>query len=119
MADILHYVVINVPVEKVYGAVLKFRFGSRYYNEMKVLKLEENKYVEWESIIGADEWIGTKISFDIETDGGKTNLRFSHRSWKEKTDFFAQCNYHWGHYMKSIKSLCETGKGTPYSEPAA
>ena len=31
-------------------------------------------------------------------------------------DGLATCNYHWGFYMRSLKSYCETGKGQPFSQ---
>ena len=31
-------------------------------------------------------------------------------------DDLAACNYHWGFYMRSLKSCCEIGKGQPFSQ---
>ena len=58
--------------------------------------------------------IGTTFSFDLEEKDGNTILRFTHGDWKEETDFFASCNYHWGYYMRSLAYYCEKGKGTPF-----
>lgn len=138
MANIMHYLVIRATPDKVYRAITTqeglanwwtkettakpevefiniFMFGGEYRNEMKVTKLISNKRVEWECINAHEEWIGTRVSFDLEEKEGKTILRFSHAGWKEATDFFADCNYNWGIYMKSLKTLCETGKGMPYN----
>ena len=76
--------------------------------------LEKHKRVEWESVTGDKQWIGTKIIFNIEPKKDSINLRFSHINWKEQTDLFADCNYHWGLYMKSLKTYIETGKGNPH-----
>jgi hypothetical protein len=38
------------------------------------------------------------------------------KNWREPTDFFASCNYHWGYYLRSLKLLLETGEGTPFKE---
>lgn len=135
MADIRHNVVIKATPEKVYKAVTTqdglegwwckqttakpelgfvniFIFG-KFRNEMKVTELFANKRTEWECINSIDEWIGTKISFDLEEKNGNTILRFTHGGWKEVTDTYAGCNYDWAQFMKSLKTLCETGTGTP------
>lgn len=50
----------------------------------------------------------------IEPANGSLNLRFSHIGWKKETDLFAECNYHWGLYIKSLKTYIETGKGNSH-----
>jgi len=137
MAEIRHMLLIDAPVEKVYkaiteqtglarwwtaetvampevGSVAEFKFGDRYHNEMRVLTIEPDKLVEWECIVGDNEWIETRFRFDLERRGNQTQLRFSHTKWREMTDFYAHCNYHWGYYLRSLKLYCETGKGTPF-----
>jgi uncharacterized protein YndB with AHSA1/START domain len=94
------------------GFVNVFTFG-KFRNEMKVTKLVPDKRVEWECINSIEEWIGTSISFDLEEKDGKTILRFTHGGWKAVTDTFAGCTYDWARFMTSLRSLCETGTGTP------
>jgi uncharacterized protein YndB with AHSA1/START domain len=135
MADIRHNVVIKTTPEKVYNAVTTqegieawwcknttakpelgfvntFTFG-KFYNEMEVTELQPGKRVEWTCIKSIDEWVGTTISFDLEKKNGNTLLRFSHNGWRTITDTFAGCSYDWALFIKSLKSFCETGAGTP------
>jgi uncharacterized protein YndB with AHSA1/START domain len=135
MAEIRHNVVIKAAPEKVYNAITTqegieswwcknttakpelgfvnvFIFG-KFRNEMKVTVLTPNKKVEWECIGSIEEWVGTTISFDLEEKGGNTILRFTQGGWRAVTDTFASCNYDWALFMKSLKSFCETGVGTP------
>jgi uncharacterized protein YndB with AHSA1/START domain len=139
MAEIRHYLLIDAPPDKVYeavttqaglaawwtgqtvarpavDAVIEFRFGERYYNKMRVTALEESHRVEWECLEGDEQWVGTTFVFDLEDREGQTVLRFTHGQWREATDFFASCNYHWGYYLRSLKLYCETGTGTPFRE---
>jgi uncharacterized protein YndB with AHSA1/START domain len=139
MPSIKHYLLIKAEPDKVYkaitttvglrgwwtveakadekvGGIAEFTFGKRYHNEMRITDLEMNKKVEWECIVGDKEWVGTTFSFEIEEQKSNTILRFFHSNWKEETDFFASCNYHWGYYLRSIKLYCETGEGTPFKE---
>jgi uncharacterized protein YndB with AHSA1/START domain len=94
------------------GFVNIFTFG-KIRNEMKITRLTPDKTVEWECINSIEEWVGTNISFDLEEKDGRTILRFAHSGWRAVTDTFADCNYNWALFMKSLKSLCETGTGTP------
>ncbi len=138
MASIRHYLIIDAPPEKVYtaiteqlglaawwteetvaapevGAILEFKFGDRYHNEMKVLKLVPNRKVSWICLAGDEEWVDTHFTFTLEEKDGRTVLRFSHENWRDETDFLASCNYQWGYYLRSLKQYCETGQGTPFS----
>jgi uncharacterized protein YndB with AHSA1/START domain len=136
MAEIRINVVIKAISEKIYNAVTTqeglaswwakqttakpevgfvnlFIFG-KFRNEMKVTKLTPNKKVEWKCINSIDEWIDTNISFDLEEKEGSTILRFTHGGWRAATDTLAGCTYDWALFIKSLKSLCETGTGTPH-----
>ena len=138
MPSIKHYLLIKALPEKVYtaittteglkgwwtseakaeefvGGIAEFIFGEQYHNKMKITNLLNSTKVEWKCLEGDKEWIGTTFLFDLEEKDGSTILRFSHNNWKEETDFFASCNYHWGYYMSSLAKYCEPGKGTPFA----
>jgi uncharacterized protein YndB with AHSA1/START domain len=137
MTEIRQYLTIRAPVEKIYralteqeglagwwtedtiakpevNAIIEFKFGDVYHNKMRITRLEPDRRVEWECIEGDEQWIGTTFSFDLEPENDQVILRFTHGNWEKPTDFFASCNYHWGIYLRSLKHLCETGKGEPY-----
>jgi uncharacterized protein YndB with AHSA1/START domain len=96
------------------GGVVKFRFGERGGFDMKVLELEPGKRVLWQVIDGPQEWIDTKVSFDLKRDGDYTIVLFKHQGWKEPVEFMHHCSTKWGVFLVSLKSLVETGKGAPY-----
>jgi len=106
----------ETKADAIVGSVAEFWFSDRYHDKMYIVKLDKNKYVEWECIDGDKEWIGTRINFTIKSRDKGTMLHFWHYEWSEETDFFASCNFHWGHYMKSLKNYCELGKGEPFKE---
>jgi uncharacterized protein YndB with AHSA1/START domain len=136
MTEIRHNVVIKASPEKIYealttqnglskwwttqttaepslGFINTFTFGN-FVNKMEVATLDPNVRVEWNCVDSIEEWIGTKIHFDLQKQVDKTLLRFGHTGWKEVTDMYANCNYDWAQFLKSLKLLCETGKGTPH-----
>ena len=139
MADILHRVRISAPAEKVFtalteqsglagwwttevkaspqaGTISEFRFGDKGFNGMKVMELTRGKFVRWQCVDGAPEWIGTELSFQLREENGDTILLFAQRGWKEQVEFMHYCSTKWGVYLLSLKWLCETGKGAPYPE---
>jgi uncharacterized protein YndB with AHSA1/START domain len=140
MVDILHRVGIRASLPEVYralatreglagwwtadtqgeskvGGILKFRFSSDGKEiggfDMKVLVLEPGKRVRWQVVEGPEEWVGTKIGFDIRQEGDYAIVLFAHQGWKEPVEFMSHCSTKWAIFLMSLKSLMETGKGNP------
>jgi hypothetical protein len=136
MPDILHKVGIKSSVENTYkalaavndlsgwwtsdtrgeskvGGVLRFRFGEGGF-DMKVLELQSNERVLWQVVDGPEEWVGTKISFDLKQNINWTVVLFKHQGWEEPVEFMYHCSTKWAVFLLSLKSFLETGKGTPW-----
>jgi hypothetical protein len=95
------------------GGVLKFRFGSGGF-DMKVLALHPARRVLWQVVDGPEEWLGTKISFDLEQREDWTIVLFKHEGWKAPVEFMHHCSTKWAVFLLSLKSLLETGRGAPW-----
>ncbi len=95
------------------GGVIQFRFGDGGF-DMKVLELQPAMQVLWQVIDGPEEWVGTKISFELRQEGAWTIVLFKHQGWKEPVEFMHHCSTKWGVFLLSLKSLLETGKGAPW-----
>jgi len=80
---------------------------------LKVLELQPAKRVLWQVVDGPQEWIGTKISFDLKQAGDHAIVLFKHQDWKEPVEFMHHCSTKWAIYLMSLKSLVETRKGSP------
>ena len=140
MVDILHRVGIKASAADVYkalatpegvagwwtkdargeskvGGTLTFRFSADGVEiggfEMKVLALDPDQRVQWQVVDGPEEWIGTRIGFDLNRDGDYTIVLFKHEGWKEPVEFMHHCSTKWAIFLMSLKSLVETGKGAP------
>jgi uncharacterized protein YndB with AHSA1/START domain len=94
------------------GEVIQLRFDEGGM-DMKVLELVPGKRVQWETVAGPAEWIGTTVTFDISQDGDHTIVLFKHEGWKEPVEFMHHCSTKWGVFLLSLKSLIETGQGAP------
>jgi uncharacterized protein YndB with AHSA1/START domain len=140
MSDILHRVGIKSSLEAVYtalatregtaawwsndvhgesklGGVLEFKFMADGREigviGVKVLELQPARRVLWEPVAGPEEWIGTKISFDLKQEGDWVIVSFKHAGWREPNEFMHHCSTKWAIFMLSLKALVETGKGQP------
>jgi uncharacterized protein YndB with AHSA1/START domain len=95
------------------GGVIQFRFGGGGF-DMKVLELDPVKRVVWQVVDGPQEWIGTKIFWDLRQETDYAVALFKHQGWKEPVEFMHHCSTKWALFLMSLKSLVETGKGAPW-----
>jgi hypothetical protein len=60
------------------------------------------------------EWVNTKLIFDIETRGNKTQITFTHEGLVPEYECYEVCNDAWSGYINnSLKNFIQTGKGNP------
>ena len=135
MPDILHRVGIKSSLDDVYtalttreglaawwtnktqgdskvGGVLQFRFDAGGF-DMKVLELQPARRVLWQVVDGPEEWLGTRIGWDLKQESDYSIILFKHEGWKEPVEFMHHCSTKWAVFLMSLKSLLETGKGSP------
>ncbi|MBQ1049433.1 SRPBCC domain-containing protein [Micromonospora sp. C51] len=135
MLDILHRVGVTSDPEDVYaalttvdglanwwtkdtdgdgevGGVLRFRFIPGGF-DMKVLESRPAELVLWEVVDGPEEWIGTRVRFELKRENDFTIVLFRHEGWQEPVEFMYHCSTKWAIYLMSLKQLVETGKGEP------
>ncbi len=98
------------------GGALHFQFGERGFFDMKVLEADPGKRVLWQVTDGPQEWIGTKIIWDLRQGDGHTVVLFKHEGWREPVEFMHHCSTKWAVFLLSLKALLETGKGSPYPD---
>jgi hypothetical protein len=60
------------------------------------------------------EWVGTRLIFEISSEGEKTKVQFTHDGLVPEYDCYKVCNDAWSGYIKkSLFKLITTGKGEP------
>lgn len=107
----------DVTIVPEVGSCAFINFGNRYQNTMHITECKSPRSFGWICVEGHEEWINTRFSFLLKALSQKeTEVRFCQSNWKENSDFLARCSFHWGHYMISLKSYCETGVGSPFVE---
>jgi len=135
MVEILHRIGVTSAPEKVYaalttvdglagwwtedthgdsdpGGVLQFRFEPGGI-DMKVLDAQPGELVLWEVVDGPEEWIGTRVRFELKQQDEFTIVLFRHEGWAEPVEFMYHCSTKWATFLLSLKRLVETGTGEP------
>ena len=99
------------------GASLRFRFTEKGVDiggfDMKILELDPAKRVLWQVLDGPEDWVGTKISWDLKQEGDYCIVLFKHQDWKEPVEAMHHCSTKWAIFLMSLKAFVETGKGSP------
>jgi uncharacterized protein YndB with AHSA1/START domain len=136
MVDILHRVGVVAPLAEVYDAVatpagvarwwttettgesevggsLQTRFGDVGGFDLEILELDQAGRVRWLVTAGPEEWVGTRICWNLEQRGDYTIVLFRHEDWREPVEFMHHCSTKWATFLMSLKSVIETGHGTP------
>jgi uncharacterized protein YndB with AHSA1/START domain len=60
------------------------------------------------------DWDGTTISFDVAEAGDGAMLSFRHEGLTPELECFDMCHEGWTHYLASLVSYVETGRGQPH-----
>lgn len=103
------------------GERMRVDFGEGGWTEHRVDRLERPVAIEWTCTAQAisrftppDEWVGTRMSFDLEAMGeGKTRLVFVHHGLRP-LDCIEVCERGWSYHLGStLKQQLESGVGEP------
>ncbi|GAB6928761.1 SRPBCC domain-containing protein [Paenibacillus sp. JCM 10914] len=99
----------DLRVSEQVGGISEFRFGPGDKADMHIVQLESNRRIVWSCTDSHPEWIGTTISFDLEDKSGVTAITLRQMDWREVTDYYRTCNYHWAMFLLRLKRYCEEG----------
>ncbi len=137
MAKVKHRVGINGPIDKIF-AVLTTEAGfpgwwasssvidskgsgniDLTFDNLAVLifepiNIQENKKVEVQCVVGPGLWQNSQLLFELEQAEDQVFVTFTHQNSASGEDDFLYFNTKWTCYLLSLKSLIETGKGSPY-----
>jgi uncharacterized protein YndB with AHSA1/START domain len=141
MADIRHRVGIAAPQARLYealttkeglsswwtrvegdtqlGGTLRFFFGDpNPAAVMEIVVADPPQRVEWRCVGGADEWVGTTLTFDLKSEEGETVLLFTHADWREPVEFMHHCSTKWAYFLLGLKTWLEGGQAVAWPNDA-
>jgi hypothetical protein len=96
-----------------------YQMETFHFSKQKIVELIPNNKVVWQVtesdlsfVSKTDEWTGTTIEFDIEPQGNKTKLTFTHHGLVPSFECYGGCSGGWVKVIgKSLFSFINTGKG--------
>jgi hypothetical protein len=81
-----------------------------HYSRQKLTELVPGKRIAWlvtESnlsfLTNTNEWAGTKICFDLETENGKTKVIFTHEGLVPHFECYGGCSGAWTQYLERLE----------------
>lgn len=84
--------------------------GGAHYSKQKLVELVPGKKIVWlvtdsnlSFLSHPAEWVDTRISFDIATEGNKTKLTFTHDGLVPQIECYDACSGAWTKYMENLK----------------
>ncbi|HEY7026333.1 MAG TPA: SRPBCC domain-containing protein [Gemmatimonadales bacterium] len=139
MADILQDFPIKAPARRVFqtisepagldqwwtissageprlGACYDLSFGPEYQWQAKVARFIPDKEFEFEMTRADNEWRGTRVGFQLKTDGNVTQVRFHHLGWPEETEHYRVSCHCWAMYLRILRRYLEHGETVPYEQ---
>lgn len=141
MPEILHSLTILAPIDLTFEAVTKPACLDRWWTESSsgtperggAYELHFGRGTNWRAVVhtfappssvefelveAADDWVGTRVGFHLESSGRATTLRFWHTGWKADTDHFRISSYCWAMYLRLLKRYLEHGETVDYENRA-
>ncbi len=88
-----------------------------HYSKHKLIEVIPNKRIVWlvtdsslSFVEKKDEWVGTKIIFDIVEKNGETELTFTHHGLTPELECYDSCSGAWSQYLEEkLQALINTG----------
>lgn len=89
-----------------------FNAGNGAHNSVqKLVELIPYKKIIWEVIDSnltflkmPNEWTGTKINFDVSTDGNQTKVTFTHNGLTPQFECYEGCSNAWSQYLENLEN---------------
>ena len=106
----------NLSAKPEVGSLAEFRFGERgdFVVQFEVAELDEGSKVHWISRQGpAPHWEGTSVTWQLTPVHNGTQVVFNHDGFAQVDERYEMTRVWWEHFLVSLKSYLETGKGTP------
>jgi uncharacterized protein YndB with AHSA1/START domain len=137
LADILHDFRIDVPPVEVFravshpegldrwwtqrsagepkeGAEYELCFGPDCAWRAKVTRCVPDSEFELELTRAEEDWVGTRVGFQLDGGRNGTQVRFYHMGWPGQTEHYRISCYCWAMYLRVLRRYLEYGESVPY-----
>jgi uncharacterized protein YndB with AHSA1/START domain len=98
------------------GNIYTLDFGGGYIWRAEVTRCVKNSEFELTMIESMDDWLGSKVGFDLAAGEGNTSVDFVHSGWAGADEHYRSSCYCWAMYLRLMKKYVETGNIVAYGE---
>jgi uncharacterized protein YndB with AHSA1/START domain len=102
--------------EPVDGGEYKLWFGPEYDWRAKVISAVRPSRFELEMVAADQDWLGTRVGFDLHPNGESTQVRFHHSGWPQVNEHYRISCHCWAMYLRILRRYLEHGEVVPYEE---
>ena len=103
------------------GDEFSYEVPGVHYSKQKIAEFAPGRKLVWhvtdaqlDRARRKDEWKGTDIVFEIEEQGAKTELRFTHRGLSSAFECYQDCSNAWGMLVNgNLKRFITSGQPQP------
>jgi uncharacterized protein YndB with AHSA1/START domain len=98
------------------GAEYELWFGPEYDWRARVSACAAPERFELEITRAAEDWLGTRVGFDIMGQGASSQVRFHHVGWPQANEHYRVSCYCWPMYLRILRRYLEHGETVPYEQ---
>ena len=96
------------------GAEYALFFGEGFDWRARVTRCTPDRSFELELTTAMDDWMHTRVRFELEATPTGTRLRFSHTGWPEASEHYRSSSFCWAMYLRVMRRHIEYGETVPY-----
>jgi uncharacterized protein YndB with AHSA1/START domain len=108
---------LNIKPEVGFLAEFSFQKWGAGILQFEIVKLEDGENVSWISRKGPPDWLGTNVTWQLNSIHNRTRLVFIHDGFTQVNALYEDSRGNWEYFLGSLKSYLETGKGNPGAPP--
>ncbi|HXW39082.1 MAG TPA: SRPBCC domain-containing protein [Acidimicrobiales bacterium] len=99
------------------GGTVRFTFAGDFNPVMQIVEIDPPRRLRWRCVEGHANWKDNTFTFEmVPLDDNRCRLRFTQDYAVELSDDdYGVYNFNWGYYLESLRLLCVTGVGKPFS----
>jgi uncharacterized protein YndB with AHSA1/START domain len=98
------------------GAEYELWFGPEYDWRARVTACAAPRHFEIEITRAGEDWLGTRVGFDITGQGTTCQVRFYHTGWPLSNEHYRVSCYCWPMYLRILRRYLEHGETVPYEQ---
>jgi uncharacterized protein YndB with AHSA1/START domain len=98
------------------GSEYALGFGPGYDWRAKVVRCVPDREFELELVAADDDWIGTRVGFELQPRDGATWLCFHHTGWPRTNRVDTASPPGWALYLGLLRRSIEQGEVVPFGK---